>query len=315
MVTWSKKYSSFALLAGLILLINSCAIGPAPKLELRAIKPLSHFPSASAVEYSNQRLYLFGDDATYALILDTALNEVDTISYLSGSSGRMNKEQKPDIESATLISYEGSPAVVALGSMATPQRQSAFVFPLATIYLVQKMPLRNLAQALRNVPELNIEGAALVKEKLVLANRAHLKNRTNSLLLVNIDDTTFSNPHTLHLHLKPAKALAGLSGLYYLAETDRLLFTASEEATASTHDDGAIGNSYLGWIDGFSKKMRQHEISADALLPLQLVHPAFTRTKIESVCATQINRGSATLVLTADNDDGKSTLYKVVLFD
>jgi hypothetical protein len=171
-----------------------------------------------------------------------------------------------------------------------------------------------LLQALPDIKDLNIEGAAFAEGMLVLANRANLNNRVNHLLVMYALAQNLGTAWPITVHINH-KNIIGLSGLYYIAEKDRLLFTASEEATASTVADGAIGNSYIGWFDNFSAKMQQQVIRPDGMIPLQTVDARFSRQKIESVCATRVTKNTVSLVLAADNDDGQSTLFVVTMFD
>jgi hypothetical protein len=308
-----KKYGIYRLLAGLMVLTSNCSPDPFV-LELQAVKHLPHFPSASGIEYSNQRFYLFGDDAAYALVLDTAFIPLDTIRYNRDTLYRVAKERKDDLESAALMHLQGTTSVVAFGSLSTTNRQTAFSFPLHDPHRFKPIPLSGLTQALHNIKDLNIEGAAVVGSKLVLANRAHQQQRVNELAVLGIGEPQRDGAVLIKVRLKQTKLGAGISGLYYLAAKDWLLFTASEEATANTYADGAIGNSYLGWIDRFSKQLQQQTAIPDAFIPLQTVDERFHNQKIEGICVMHSNEKGTTLVLAADNDDGKSTLFKVTLY-
>jgi hypothetical protein len=308
-----KKYGTCKLLAGLILLIVSCNTKQ-PTLLLRTVKHLPRFPSASAIEYSNGRLYLFGDDAPYTLILDAAFNPLDTIRFLPDTTYRIDKATKPDIESATIVINQDVPVLVGFGSLSNANRLKGFAFPISNPHGVESLPMNDLLQALPDLKDLNIEGAAFANGNLVLANRAHLNNRVNHLLVMDAKAQKLAAARPITMHINH-KNVIGLSGLYYVAAKDRLLFTASEEATASTDADGAIGNSYLGWIDNFSKQMQQQVVRPDGMIPLQTVNSQLIRQKIESVCAIRITKDSASLVLAADNDDGQSTLFAVTMYD
>jgi hypothetical protein len=314
MVKWTKKYGICKLLAGLILLTANCA-GKTPHLQLTAVKQLPDFPSASAIEYSNNRLYVFGDDAAYALVLDTAFHQIDTIRYLPDTAYRIDKDKKADVESATIMPFHQTTAIVAFGSMSTRNRFMAFAFPVAVPYEVSSMPLADLAKALNNIKERNIEGAAYVAGRLVLSNRAHNKNPINQLAVFNLNRQEFDTAQLIQIQLNKGQNVIGISGLYYAEAMDRLFFTASEEATASTYADGAIGNSYIGWIDNFTKQLLKQTIKPDGFIPLQTVDPQFEKVKIEGLCVTQTQHNEVTLILVADNDDGKSTLFKLTLTD
>jgi hypothetical protein len=296
-----------------MLLTGSCN-SKQPVLQLRTVKHLPRFPSASAIEYSKERLFLFGDDAPYALVMDTAFNPEDTIRFLPDTAYRVDKVTKPDIESATIVIDRDMLVLVGFGSLSNANRMRAFAFPVSNPHRVESLPMTDLLQALPDIKDLNIEGAAFADGRLVLANRAHLNNRVNHLLVMDATAQKLgaAKPITVHIN---HKNVIGLSGLYYVAAKDRLLFTASEEATGSTEADGAIGNSYLGWINNFTGKMKQQVIRPDALIPLQTVDPRFKGQKIESVCATRVTKDAANLVLAADNDDGQSTLFAVTIYD
>jgi hypothetical protein len=285
-----------------------------PTLRLHTVKHLPRFPSASAIEYSNGRLYLFGDDAPYTLVLDTAFNPLDTIRFLPDTAYRIDKAIKPDIESAAIVIDQNVPVLVGFGSLSNANRLKAFAFPFSNPHGVESLPMNDLLQALPDIKDLNIEGAAFANGSLVLANRAHLNNRVNHLLLMDATGKKLGTARPITVHLNH-KNVIGLSGLYYVAAKDRLLFTASEEATGSTDADGIIGNSYLGWIDNFSGQMQQQAVRPDGMIPLQTVDPRLNRQKIESVCVTRVTKDAVSLVLAADNDDGQSTLFAVTMYD
>ena len=92
-----------------------------------------------------------------------------------------------------------------------------------------------------------------------------------------------------------------------------LLFTASEEDTPNAMEDGAIHDSYIGWIKNFSKKMNAKNIYPDQMINLSTVNTIFKKRKIESVCVERMNNTAAILHLAADNDNGKSQLFKMKL--
>jgi hypothetical protein len=98
-----------------------------------------------------------------------------------------------------------------------------------------------------------------------------------------------------------------------VAEKDLLLFTASEEATTSAYEDGAIGDSYLGWINNFSEAWKSAAVVPTKVLKLPTFHPAFQHQKIESVCVESQQGRRYLLHLAADNDNGKTVLFKVAL--
>ncbi|HEX6848604.1 MAG TPA: hypothetical protein VF144_16580, partial [Chitinophagaceae bacterium] len=75
---------------------------PANEISELQVKKLD-YPSASAIEYYDGKLYIMGDDAVNLLILDTSLNILDSITVVDYPAKRIPKDIKPDFEAATLI--------------------------------------------------------------------------------------------------------------------------------------------------------------------------------------------------------------------
>jgi hypothetical protein len=92
---------------------------------------------------------------------------------------------------------------------------------------------------------------------------------------------------------------------------DLLLVTLTSEATDNSYDDGAIGNSYLGWVSSATTKLQDKNISLDGLVDLGEIDPIFKNEKIEGICAETVTATGATLHLISDNDLGESRLFKI----
>ncbi len=294
-------------------LTNSCNHKEKAVVRLLDHKTLKDFPSASAIEYNDGRLYIFGDDAAYMLITDTSYNRVDTVLYDVDTTYRISKSSKADIESTTLIVNNNEKFLYALGSMSAKNRSRLFYFPLADIHTFLSMDYSPFAQKLKAVPELNIEGMTLVGSKLILANRANNTNRTNKFIIAGnnlYEYKTLPPPRVVDLRIDSQKVI-GISGLYYVEEKDLLLFTASEEDTKSAIEDGIINDSYLGMISRFSLKLEDKTIQPDQLIRLSSIDRVFEKQKIESVCMQYQNADSLVLHLAADNDNGQSSFFKI----
>jgi len=288
-------------------LINSCKEKEA-SVKLLFSKTLD-FPSASAIEFSNNKLYLLGDDAPYLLILDTAYNLVDTVQYIQTADVRLSKSTKPDIESAFILHSNGTVQVVGIGSMSTPNRFTNFLFDIIKQTFSATHRLFNADVRFPEIEEINIEGSAMVAGNIVLANRANNNNPKNHLLLYNEN----REPFISELILKDEAKVIGVSGLYYLKEKDLLLFTASIENTSDATVDGAIGDSYVGWIDAYSKKMNQKRLEPSVMINLSNSHSEFKGQKVESVCVGSWKGDQLLLHLVADNDNGQSRIFKTTI--
>ena len=287
-------------------MISSCG-KKSPSLELLNSTQLN-FPSGSGIEFYNNKLYLFGDDAPYLLVLSTTYRQLDSISYWPGQPERIPKNIKPDIESAMIVQKNGKAVLAGIGSMSDSTRWKVIEYNLST----SRLDTLSYFQRQVHFPlvqQTNVEGTAVVNKTIVLANRANMSTPFNFLLFWG-ENKSLS---TKKLNLPGNRIVAGVSGLYYVKEKDLLLITASEEETASTTLDGAIGESYLGWISNFSAKMNEQELKPDHFRKLNDVNAAFSRQKVESVCVEKVEEKELILHLVADNDNGRSRLFKIRL--
>lgn len=302
---WRKKHIVYSLI-GLMVLINSCTT-KRPTLQLLASKELQ-YPSASAVEFYNNRLYVFGDDARKMLILSATYSIIDSVPIADAGSYRVNKADKHDIESAMITIEDGKPHLLGVGSMSAPNRWNVIGYDLRA-GLIYQAHLFDSNKRFKGIESTNIEGSCVAEPYIVFSNRANLSHPVNHLLFWNKHDSISAK----QILLPVTKKLAGVSGLYYVKEKDLLFFTASEEESLNAISDGAIGESYLGWIENFSKKMKADKLKPDAFKNLSEVDSTFNRQKIESVCVEAVNGNSMLLHLVADNDDGKSVIFKMSL--
>ncbi|HWV64345.1 DUF6929 family protein [Chitinophaga sp.] len=282
---------------------------------------LPDFPSASAVEIHEGRLYLIGDDATCIQVLDKDYHVIKSIRISGATEKRIAKAVKADYEASALIRLHGNTYLMASGSLATEKRRQLLLLPLpdgdsAAIRFIP-YPADFTAQLLNSgVNELNIEGAAVVNNTLLLSNRGNNTWPQNQLVLTvpgfweQATPPVSVVPFTL---VTPTPVFAGVSELCYVPEKDLLLCTFSSETTANAYDDGAIGDSYIGWINNISGKLLQTTITPDGMLNLTGADPAFKGEKIEGICLESIQDNTLTLHLVSDNDAGASRLFKVNL--
>lgn len=302
-------------LLSLIIFIG-CNMPQQPQLSLLATKDLTGFSSASAIEFYKDRFYIIGDDSRYLLIADKEYNTIDTVLLFPGESLRIPKKEKADLEAAVIHEYNGKEYLIAIGSGSTPERENFYIFPLddpRAFTFTNRQPFYHSMREYE-LPIINIEGLAIVNNKAVFANRANLAQPDNHLFICDpkfLFETSTAIGTTCKLELsKDDGFLKGVSGLSYLPEKDLLLFTASVEETASAVEDGAIGNSYLGYITGFAEKMRTRSVKPDQLFNLTALHAEFKNEKIESVCVESAG-DNIIMHLVADNDNGTSTIFKI----
>ena len=277
------------------------------------IKKLDHYPSASSIEYYEGKLYLMGDDATNLLILDTGLNIVDSIPLLSYTGKRIPKDIKPDLEAAALNADDLF--LFGSGSL-SPYRNFGWKHNLKT----KDNDSINLEPLLLKVKDLgieqiNIEGACFVSGKLLFINRGNKGYPHNHLIIT--DEKFLNNDSSFQISVIPLAAqkdlasFKGISGLCYARESDQLILTVSTEDTRNSHEDGAIGKSYLWIINNISTKLIDKALGSKRVIDLEYIDSRFKGQKIESATVIKETDRLIYLALVADNDDGSSSVFKM----
>lgn len=296
-------------MAGLIIL-TSCRNNQ-PALYYQHHRTID-YPSASAIEYYDNRLYIMGDDATYVLVTDTAFEILDRISLFATQGDRVPKYKKHDIEAAGLQVSKGLARLYFLSSGSLATRNFLITGePPFMVFRVDTFSHQLLRQSLAKIPELNIEGFTQIDHRLVLANRGNLAHPKN--FLVVCDSGVLSENRKIQQLEWKNQPFIGISGLFYDSSNDRLWLTGSEEATGNTLEDGAIGDSHLAWINNYQQRLKDSVLRPDGEVNLSKQYPAFHGHKIESITLQTVRRNRYFLYLAADNDNGKSTLFKMAL--
>lgn len=226
-----------------------------PERALRQRFALS-LSAASGIVVRAGIAYVVGDDRVgldrYDLADGTALAP---IPLLAGHEAHatLAKPEKPDLEALAEL---GDGTLVALGSGSRPNRDRGFRIDAGgTARPIDLSPL--YARLRRDVPDLNIEGAALdpATGTLALAHRG--VGRTDASALIRLDARTL-------LHAAwPASALRGMQGIdlgaldgVALAFTDLatgpdgvLHYLAAAEDTDDPYRDGHCRGSVLGRLE------------------------------------------------------------------
>lgn len=304
-------YFRFALL-GLLFCITSCG----SNALLEEVVEFPSYPSASGIEYQHKKFFIIGDDASRVLILDSSLKAIDSITIYPGNERKIPKAIKPDLEAAA-ITAGGQLLLLGSGSQ-SPQRNIAWLIDGGT-KKADSLRLDTFYSRLLlyGIKELNIEGATAIPGSLVLAARGSKGYPKNHLI---ITDKVFWQKQSqafiatiLAGTQTDSSLFSGISGLAYAPKSDQLLLTVSTEDTRNSMDDGAIGKSYLWIINSISSKRKWKAINPDKIIDLESLDPKFRGQKIESVCITKETSDFLHLVLAADNDNGSSTLFRVIV--
>lgn len=295
-----------------ILIIASCRT----KNILEEVIIYTSYPSASGIEHLNNKYFIIGDDAKNILILDSSLHKLDSISLYPFSEQRIPKSLKPDIESISLLNYNN---LLLLGSGSlSPYRNIGWLINSKTKEK-QFLHLDTFYQRLRlnGLKELNIEGSCSIPGSILLTNRGNKGFPKNHLILTN--DKFWEQQKDAAITKisiggnNDSSKFSGISGLSYSNKTDRLLLTVSTEDTQNSVDDGTIGKSYLWIIKNISSKKNWKAINPDQIIDLESIDIRFRSQKIESVCISKETTDFLHLILVADNDDGSSSIFKLVV--
>ena len=301
-----------------IVMLCTCAILFSCKEESRLIRTvkLDQYSSASTVERYKDKLYVMGDDAPYALVLNLQLQVVDTIHLFQNTLQRIPKKQKADIECGSVFSDS---TLLWLGSGSIVNRQFGWRFHLVTKD-TQQIAMESFYERLKlsGIGTLNLEGMAVTPQQVILANRGNEKNPVNSLIFTSHafwkeqDRAKLSVVRAGHQpKSNKSKGFVGISGLTYSTRFDRLFTTVSTEKSTDGIKDGPIGESYIWVFDDISTKRNFLAINPSNIIDLNEVDARFKGQKIESAAILEENNQFIWLVLTADNDDGTTTLFEI----
>ena len=292
-----------------------------PSLELIKSLLLPDFPSGSSINFYQGSLYIIGDDANDILVLDSLYNQQSLIHLFDYPEKRIHKVEKPDFETSTIVNLGGEHYLLVLGSASRPNRTKGVLLPLkektiakSQIIAVDYQQFVNRLEAIDPV-EINIEGSTVIGNQFMLGNRANRMNPVNKLITTEVDfwkDQFNASIRVSSLKLSTKQdEIIGVSELCYVPSRDRLLMILSTEGTDSSYEDGAIGDSYLGWINEISSKIGRSVIELDCLINLSERSNVFKGEKIEGLCVEMIANNEMTLHFVSDNDRGESTVFKV----
>ena len=280
-------------------------------LELSEVATLD-VSAASGLVALADRLCLVADDEVFLSVyrLDgVPLGRIPLFDDALPEDHAGRKRRKPDLEAVALMP-DGQ--VLALGSGSTEaRRRGALVDPMrdSPARVIDLGPLYERLAA--DVPELNIEGAAVGAEAVWLLQRGNGASRFNALIeldlarVVRTLDASASIGADALGSVTPV-TLGDLDGVP-LSFTDAvarpgggLIFSAAAEDTSDTYQDGACAGSIIGvLVDGrVTQRVR--------------VNPTL---KLEGIALAGDDRSGLMLWLVADPDDReiRASLYRATL--
>jgi len=282
---------------------------------------LPRLPSASGVEIIGSTAYVISDDAPFLYMLDAATlapaGEVQLFETADFGTGRIPKASKPDLESMAAIAGPGGAAGLLLcGSGSRPNREIGYFVGLpagasAAPRFVQRLDLAPLYARLRaQLPPgttLNIEAAATSATELLLLQRSvgggpAVLFALPLEALTHLFEPRWAGPTAVRMLTFGLPVLdgyaAGFSGATFVA--NKLVITASVEATADAVADGAVLGSFVGVVDLGAQKASFARLAwADGRAYLGKVEGLAVRRTLAP--------GHLELLLVTDDDQGGST--------
>lgn len=285
-------------------------------LMVEAPLPSGHafLSAASGMVVRGSMLYVVADDAHCLAIFDLDGAEPGWLIPLIADDlprdAGQRKRQKPDFEILLALSDAQLPdaqgcRLLALGSGSTPQRMRGAVIDLpssgggaATVRLIDLSPL--FAAIAPLVPEVNLEGAVLRGEHLLLFNRGTMTHPASHIMEVPLAAVLASAP--VSATLRAALTLPMCAGVP-LTVTDafrldngepnggRILLSAVAEATADSYADGALVGAAI--------------VELDADFTVRAVEMIDPPLKVEGLSARLTEAGVDLLCVTDADDPGR----------
>lgn len=296
-------------------------------------------PSASAIEMYGDKLLVIGDDCSKLLVLNVRGGKVAEVALFKENSplknGRIAKSLKPDLEASVLL--QGSvkkPFLLVLGSgsrrkkrdkgfqLFLPDSPAALTSRLVRDLKRREIDLRKLYDDLRSrlkkickqKVKLNIEAAALLKDRLVLLHRGGSSSPN-----VSIDyalssfcswlDKPTKNPPKARLRFWNLPALEGIPSGFSGATSfrGRIYFLAAAEETDDPVLDGIVSGTLLGSMCLPKTSFKSRALRAEPIYAADKV----LKLKLESITALKAKAGVIRALAVSDDDCGNSELLEL----
>jgi hypothetical protein len=267
--------------------------------------------AASGLVQIGEMLCVVGDDEQHlALFNQNNDGPGRLIRLLPGDLPRKKKKRKklkPDFEilfALPALGEGGDPAICAMGSGSTDQRMRGVLVNLDTGDVVVR-DLQPLFAALALlVTEINLEGAVVRGDRLLLFNRGNMQNPETCIFETTLRAIT--GDEAIAVTLVKTLALPLIDGVP-LTVTDacslddrHILLSTVAEVTDDSYADGAILGAAI--------------VVLDAKLNVVVIEPLEPICKIEGISARCIATGAELLCVSdADDPDMPSSLFSTVL--
>jgi hypothetical protein len=268
----------------------------------------SHVSAASGLVCAHGRVYVMADDEHHLTVYRDARTPGRMHRVFPGDLPRdtkARKQRKPDVETLLLLPRSdagGRDTLIALGSGSRKNRQTGVAVALSArgkvARKIRRFDLRPIYEFLRDLlgGELNIEGAIVTADELLLLNRAVKGKSVNAVASYRLRDLR-RVVNGARRRVKPTSVrryqLGVIDGIA-LGFTDAaalpgggFVFTAAAEDTDDSVADGACAGSVVGRVDRRGQLREMHRLQP--------------RMKVEGI-DLQVTRDGVDLCLVTDAD-------------
>jgi hypothetical protein len=261
--------------------------------------------AASGIVVRGSTMYVVADDAHCLAVFDLDRSApgrlIPLIAEELPKDTAQRKREKPDFEILLTLPDD---RLLAFGSGSTPQRMRGAEIELptngapASVHLIDLRPLFAALTSL--VPEVNLEGAVLQGEDLLLFNRGTMAHPASHIIAVPLAAVLAGRP--LAASLRATLTLPVRAGVPLTVtdacrlEDGRILLSAVAEATADSYADGALVGAAI--------------VELDADFTVRAVEPLTPILKVEGLSALVEADGVHVLCVTdADDPDRVAGVY------
>jgi hypothetical protein len=289
----------------------------------------AHLSAASGLVQVDDWIYVVADDENHLGIFNYHNNENGILQRLFSGDLPLTLEErkakKPDLEVLTLVppskKYPQG-ALLGLGSGSKENRAQGIIIPFDNQgRLEEKLEIINLTalyqQLKQEIGKLNIEGAVIINEDMLLFQRGNKKNKVNASIrfpleqfyqyVVSSNKEVTEHGPTRKLEVKITHYTLGEINGVPLCFTDasplpngEVIFTAAAENTSDAYLDGACLGSAIGVINSNGALHSMHSI--DKVIKLEGVQAKIIHNKIHLL-----------LVTDADDETTAAQLYSAEL--
>lgn len=270
--------------------------------------------AASGLAVVGDLVFVIGDDEHHLAMFQKANTAAGKLLRLLPGDlprdAKLRKAQKPDFEillALPAINGRAGHRLLALGSGSTDLRNRGLeleIDAMGQLREAQMLDLQRLyAEIALLVPEMNLEGAVVKDDELLLFNRGNISKPETHILATKLSSLTTPNP--LGPTVRKLLLLPSVDGVPFgvtdacLLGDGTILLSAVAEATEDSYADGALVGSAA--------------ILLDERLEILTIQQFDRSLKVEGISGRRVATGIEMLCVTdADDPDKPAGLYSAL---